>query len=205
MLYIALKRVTIYTSCPELYDGHLTIVYESGTMTHEGDISLATANPSAAFNNAEMIIITMPAILMKKLAEIILANTNNDAIIGVVPGNGGSELAFRNYIDKGNQFFGNERVPAIARLVEKGKIVRSTGYREELHVAALPKSGGSRCADFSYRLNIIKQLATFAGVSTQNIDKVMLWYKEIAIEKNEFSFSDFGITCRKDLSDFYLQ
>lgn len=131
-------EVTVYTSQPDLYDGHLNIVDDSGITTHEGDIRLATADPDAAFRNADVIIVTMPAMMMKSIADIIYEHSDSNAMIGVVPGNGGSECAFRKCIERGNVFFGIERVPAIARLVKKGKTVKSTGYRDELHVAALP-------------------------------------------------------------------
>ncbi len=140
-------EVTVYTSKPDIYERHLNIVDESGITTHEGDIKLATFDPEAAFRNAELIMVTMPAMMMKTVSKIIYEHTDSKPVIGVVPGNGGSECAFRKCIERGNVFFGIERVPAIARLVEKGKTVRSIGYREELHVAALPKKYAEECAE----------------------------------------------------------
>ena len=84
---------------------------------------------------------------MKNTAEIIYENCSKNAWIGVVPGNGGSECAFGKCIEQGNLFFAVERVPAVARLVKKGKTVRSTGYRNELHVASLPASQADKCAE----------------------------------------------------------
>lgn len=139
-------EVIVYSSKPELYDGHLNIVNEDGKTTHEGDIKLATADPETAFRDAEFIMVTVPAMMMKTIAETIYEHSNASSIIGVVPGNGGSECAFRKCIERGNVFFGIERVPAIARLIKKGKTVRSTGYRDELHVAALPKKNADMCA-----------------------------------------------------------
>lgn len=139
--------VTVYTSKPELYDGHLNIVNETGTTTHEGDIKLATADPEIAFKEADFIMVTMPATMMKTVAETIYKHSDAKSMIGVVPGNGGSECAFRKCIERGNIFFGIERVPAIARLVQKGKTVRSTGYRDELHVASLPRKNAEICAE----------------------------------------------------------
>lgn len=138
--------VTVYTSKPDVYDGHLSIVDENGISTHEGNIKLATNNPEQAFRDADFIMVTMPSTMMKSIADVIYEHTEDKPIIGVVPGNGGSECAFRKCIERGNIFFGLERVPAIARLVQKGKTVRSTGYREELHVAALPKKNAEKCA-----------------------------------------------------------
>ena len=329
-------EVIVYTSVPELFENHLVIVDDYGKITHEGNIRSATADPEIAFRGAELIMVTVPATVMKTTADIIYEHSDDRSIIGVVPGNGGSECAFCSCITRGNIFFGIERVPAIARLVQKGKIVKSTGYRDELHVAALPHKNVERCAaliqdifdintvaipnflnltmtpsnpilhttrlrtifhdwsegktynqvplfyedwtdrsselliacdkevqeiclalkeldlsfvrslrehyesptvsamtkkitsikafaglptptvkvhdgfipdlhsryftaDFSYGLSIIQQIAVFAGIKTPNIDDTMDWYRRIAIEKNEFSYTDYGIT---DLSTF---
>jgi len=335
--------VTVYTSTPEIYDGHLSIVNETGQTIHEGQIRLATSDPETAFRNADFIMVTMPATIMKPIAQTIYEHSEPGVLIGVVPGNGGSECAFRACIDRGDHFFGLERVPAIARLVKKGSVVRSTGYRGELHVAALPKKHAQQCAvlierifdikttvipnylnltltpsnpilhttrlrtlfrdwhegivydhamplfyeewddassalliacdeevqqicralpefelhfvkslrehyespdvpamtrkissieafkglktptvesgggiipdlhsryftaDFSYGLTIIKQVADFAGVKTPNIDETLAWYSKIAIEKDGFQFTDYGINSKEDLQQFYLQ
>ena len=140
-------EVTVYTSTPEIYDGHLNIIDEIGDTIHEGGIKLATANPELAFRDAEIIMVTMPSTMMKSIAEMIYDHSDSKAMIGVVPGNGGSECAFFKCIKRGNVFFGIERVPAIARLVQKGKTVKSTGYRDELHVAALPRKNAEKCAE----------------------------------------------------------
>ncbi len=139
--------VAVYTSRPELFDGHLSIVDENGAITHEGDIKTATADPEIAFRDAEFIIVTMPATMMKTIAEKVYTYAGPNSVIGVVPGNGGSECAFRKCIERGNTLFGIERVPAIARLVQKGKTVKSTGYRDELHVAALPAGNVGKCVE----------------------------------------------------------
>ena len=60
-------------------------------------------------------------------------------------------------------------------------------------------------ADFSFGLSVIQQIGIFAGVETQNIDETMNWYQKIAIEKNSFRYSDYGIMNRKDFIDFYQQ
>ena len=141
--------VTVYTSSPELYNGHLAIVDDAGNITHSGNISLATSDPEQAFQNAELILVTIPATMMSIAAGQIYSNADDKAFIGVVPGNGGRECTFKKCIERGNTFFAIERVPAIARLIEKGRVVRSTGYRKELHVAAIPGSKATQCAEIS--------------------------------------------------------
>lgn len=335
-------EVTIYTSKPELFDMHLNIVDETGAVTHAGNIKSSTFDPKEAFCNAELIIVTLPATMMSTIAETIYRYSSSNAVIGVVPGSGGSECAFRKCIERGNTFFGIERVPAIARLIQKGKTVKSTGYRDELHISAFPHQKADECAkligsifdkkttvipnylnltlmpsnpilhttrlrtlfndwhegvvykrvplfyeewndasselliacddelqkicralpefdlqyvrslrlhyesmtaqamtnkissipafkglssptvkvdgglipdlhsryftaDFSYGLSIIKQVAVFACVDTPNIDETLDWYKRIALNKDKFCFSDYGINNIEDLRQFYCQ
>ena len=335
-------EVIIYTSNPDVFSRHLNIVDENGKTTHEGDIQFATKDSEKAFRNADLIIVTMPPTMMKSIAEMIYAQSDEKTMIGVVPGNGGGECAFGKCIERGNIFFGIERVPAIARLIKKGETVKSTGYRDELHVSSLPIANVKKCceimedifdmpckaipnflnltmtpsnpilhttrlrtlfenyepgvtynsvplfyeewndasshlliacdeevqeicralpgfhleyvkslrvhyesltaetmtkkicsipafknlatptiekdgklipdlhsryftADFSYGLTIIKQIADFAGVNTPNINETMQWYKNIAIETEEFCFEDFGIIDMPSFEKFYLR
>ena len=335
-------EVTVFTSVPELFEKHLNIVDEKGITTHEGEIKCATASPEMAFSDAELIFVTIPAMVMQEFASTIYLYSKPSALICVVPGNGGSECAFRKCIERGNIFFGLERVPAIARLVKKGETVKSIGYREELHVASIPAAKVQCCceliravfeiptkavptflnltltpsnpilhttrlrtvfgdykpgrvykslplfyeewddkssklllacdeevqrickalpeyrlecvkslrehyesqtaeamtkkissiaafkglttptvrvegglipdlhsryftADFSFGLTIIQQVADMFDVATPNIDATMQWYKEIAIEKSEFRFEEYGIKDRLSFAAFYLK
>lgn len=139
--------VIIYTSTPKVFIKHLKIVDDNGTTTHEGDIAFATNNPDKAFSETDLIIVTLPPMLMQGVAEIIYKYCKAKTIIGVVPGYGGCECAFRKCIEKGNIFFGIERVPAIARLEKRGQTVKSTGYRDELHISSLPFEYVEECAE----------------------------------------------------------
>ena len=74
-------EVTVYTSCPELYDGHLNIVNEAGETTHQGEIRLATYDPEKAFRDADIIMITMPATMMRKLSgKILVSKKRTDSL-----------------------------------------------------------------------------------------------------------------------------
>ena len=334
-------EVIVYTSQPQLYNQALYIVDDNGITTHQGNIKQATRDPFIAFHEADLILVTVPAMVMKSIAKTIFEYTGEEAIIGVVPGNGGSECAFKKCIERGNVFFGIERVPAIARLVQKGKIVKSTGYRDELHIASFPKDKAAMCADiiggifdmktkvipnflnltmtpsnpilhtsrlyslfsewhegityktvplfyeewddqsskllfacdaevqdichalhgfelqyvkslkehyeshtvdamtkkissiqsfkgiktpmvnvgdgfvpdlhsryftadFSYGLSIIRQIAVFANVNVPTIDRILCWYDQIAVEKDKFDFSEYGIVNSDDFRKFYM-
>ncbi len=138
-------EVTMVTSKPEVFCKHLTIVDEKGSITHAGDIYQATNDPTIGYGDADFIMVTLPANMMRGCATDIYKYSRIKAIIGVVPGNGGSECAFHQSIERGNTFFLIERVPAIARLIEKGKCVKSIGYRKELHISSLPSAKVGEC------------------------------------------------------------
>lgn len=344
MVHCAAKghEVTAYTSRPEIFSNHLNTVDDDGKTSLEGDIVCATYDAKEAFSDADFIVVTLPSTMMRGIGRTIFEYSRPDALICAVPGNGGSECAFAKCIERGNTFFALERVPAVARLVEKGRTVRSVGYRSELYAAAIPSACVDECckliesiydipckpipnflnltmtpsnpilhttrlrtifkdyepgvvydtlplfyedwndessellircdeevqnicralpefrlefvrslrihyesptveamtkkissipafkglttpsiaveggfipdlhsryftADFSFGLTIIKQIAEFAGVETPHIDELMAWYGRIALERDSFSYADYGIASRDDLKKFYLR
>lgn len=139
-------EVTISTSNPKLFEKHLSVIDQDGNILHEGDITCATNDPKKAFSDADMIMITMPPTMMIPLAEVIYEHASKDALIGFVPGNGGFELAFKDCIERGNVLFGIDRVPAIARIKDRGKSVTCSGYKDKLFIGALPADKTEMCS-----------------------------------------------------------
>lgn len=131
-------QVMLFTSKPERFHSHLYIVDDKGMTIHEGDIVGATSDADKAFGDADIIFVTVPAFCMKDVADKVYPYMEAGTKIGLIPGTGGGECAFRKCLEKGVVLFGLQRVPSVARLVEYGKSVCATGYRKELHVAALP-------------------------------------------------------------------
>lgn len=132
------NRVIMYSSKPERFCKHLSIVDSMGTVIHEGDIWDATSSAERAFADADIIFVTVPAFGMKAVANQVLPYIKKGVKIGLIPGTGAGEHVFGECINKGATIFGLQRVPSVARLVEYGKSVRAVGYRKELHIAALP-------------------------------------------------------------------
>lgn len=132
-------HVTIYTANPERFQHYLSIVNETGAIICKCKIADITNNPEQAFQNADIIFVTVPAFAMKNAADIIYPHIKKDVKIGLIPGTGAGEWAFRECLKKHAVLFGMQRVPSVARLVRYGQSVRATGYRKELHVAALPQ------------------------------------------------------------------
>lgn len=93
--------VTVYTSAPEVFETRLTIVDEDGRITHQGEICRAADDPVTALADADAVFVMFPSALMQRAADDVYAYCKKDALIGVVPGNGGSECAFRKCIEKG--------------------------------------------------------------------------------------------------------
>lgn len=140
--------VIMYTSRPNDISNKLYVVDENNKVIHRGIISQATNDPKIAFENADVVFITMPATMMKVNAERIYPYVYNQMKICLVPGIGGGECAFKKCIDKGATLFALQRVPSVARLVEYGRVTRVVGYRNELFVAAIPHKETEWCRCF---------------------------------------------------------
>lgn len=137
--------VTVYSSKPEKINKHLSIVNEKDEVIHSGEIYKATSDEEQAFLGAELVLVTMPATMMKQNAKKIEPYANEKMKIGLFPGTGGGECAFGECIRKGAVLFGVQRVPSVARLVEYGKCVRAIGYRDEMFVSAIPNRKTEEC------------------------------------------------------------
>lgn len=135
----------MFTSKPQKFRKHLTVVDQDGKIIHEGNLDLATNDAEKAFRSAELVLVTVPSFAMEKAAKMMLPFLKPGVMIGIIPGNGGGEVAFKYAIEKGAIVFGLQRVPSVARLVEYGKSVRAIGYRNTLYVAALPKKYTQQC------------------------------------------------------------
>lgn len=140
-----MHQVVIFTSKPERFSKHLIIEDRDGNITHEGEIVSATSDEKVAFQYADVVLVTTPAYCMKDVAKKLYPYIHSGMKIGLIPGTGGGECIFRKCMDKGAVIFGLQRVPGVARLTEYGKRVCATGYRKELHVAALPGCYTEEC------------------------------------------------------------
>lgn len=148
--------VTIFTSKPECFIENIEIVDEDDNELLIGKSIKATNNEDEAFSKADIIFITYPAFSMDDIATKILKYAKHGLKIGIIPGTGGGECAFKECINKGATVFGLQRVPSVARLIEKGKKVKAVGYRNELFVASLPKKDVEEIANLIEHIFNIK-------------------------------------------------
>lgn len=145
-------RVTIYTSKPKSFEKDLVIVNENGRVIHKGRIARAVMEPEEAFTQADIIFVTVPAHCISGIADKIYPHIKKGVKIGLIPGSGGGECAFKECAEKGAVIFGLQRVPSVARLVRYGSSVCATGYRERLHAAALPSKEAQGCCEILGRI-----------------------------------------------------
>lgn len=138
-------RVTVFSAQCDRIERELSIVDKDGSILLTGEIACATADPELAVGKAELIFVTAPAFYMERVAQWVEPYVQPGAMIGLIPGTGGGECAFRGCIDKGCVVFGLQRVPSVARLVTYGKTVCATGYRDALHLAAIPGKATREC------------------------------------------------------------
>lgn len=139
-------QVNVYSSKPEAYSGTLTIVDESGSVVCEGIVSKITADLGKAVSDCDIVFITLPSFMFEELAKKLLPYASRKMKIGVIPGTGGAEFAFRECVQAGATLFGLQRVPCVARLREYGRTVCVEGKRDKLHLAAIPKEESSEMA-----------------------------------------------------------
>ncbi len=139
-------QTIIYTSKPKCFSQELTILDEQMNKVMASTVD-ATDNVELACKGASVIFVTLPAFMMADIAKKMLPFVNRGAWIGLIPGTGGGECAFKPYVDKGCVVFGIQRVPSVARLYEYGKSVKATGYRTKLHLAAIPNGNTQECCN----------------------------------------------------------
>lgn len=131
-------NVSVFCSKAESVSKTLNIVDSNGNTTLSGDIAIATSDAATAFRDADLIFVTVPAFAMKSYSKKIIPHLKKQAIICLTPGTGGAEFAFKSAVEKNCVIIGLQRVPSVARLVEYGKTVCASGYRDELFCASIP-------------------------------------------------------------------
>lgn len=146
----------IYTSVSDMFVPDICIVDEHDNIILTGKNIRVTSDAKTAFIDCDYIFITYPAFMLDTIARILLPFAHKKMCIGIIPGTGGGECAFMEHIAKGTTVFGMQRVPSVARLIEKGKKVRAVGYRDKLYVASIPVARA---------LSIASDISDFLGIA----------------------------------------
>lgn len=156
--------VTVFGSKPDAVSNELTVINKNDEVIHSGTIEKATSDKQEAFDGVDLIFVTMPAPMMKMIAQKIEPYAGVGMKICLLPGTGGGECAFEGCIERGAVLFGTQRVPSVVRSIVYGRVVRAVGYRDQMYVSAVPKSETEACC------YIIQELT---GINTSALPNYM--------------------------------
>lgn len=131
-------EVTLYTSKPERWKKEIQIYSPEDKLLRAGVLVQITNSMREAMESAEILFVTVPAPLFQKLGEAMLPFAGKGQKIGIIPGSGGAEYAFRGLMERGCILFGFQRVHSIARLKKRGESVYELGRKAGLKLGALP-------------------------------------------------------------------
>lgn len=131
-------EVTIRTSRPEQFSKELEAYNKDNQLIYKGTISVVTNNWKTAIEGADVVWVTVPPQLFIKTAEAMEPYVSKGQMVGIVPGAGAAEFAFKSIIEKDVRFFGLARVPSIARIKEIGKSSFLLGPAPELLIGSIP-------------------------------------------------------------------
>jgi len=145
-------RVSVFSSQPYKFDREIFIISSCNQIILRGMITMCSDDIESVMLNADLVFVTHPAFMFSNTAKLIEPFVQDGMKIGIIPGTGGAEFAFRNCIDKGAVLFGLQRVPAVARLVEYGRTVCVEGKRDSLFLSSIPIQNVDEIAEFMSEL-----------------------------------------------------
>lgn len=131
-------EVTIHTSRPAGWAENIAVYDRDDSFLFSARLAAVTDDLASALASAELVFVTLPAEHFPGLAARLRPYIRTGQYLGFVPGAGGAEFAFRDFMEKGLRLFGLQRVHSIARLRERGRAVAMLGRKPDLQVATLP-------------------------------------------------------------------
>lgn len=132
------NEVTIQTSKPEKFSKELEVYTKDEELLFKASVSKVTKDWKEAIEDAELIWVTVPPQMFCETAASMESYVVEGQMVGMIPGAGAAEFAFRPLIEKGIKFFGLARVPSIARVKEVGKSAYMLGAAPELLIGSIP-------------------------------------------------------------------
>ncbi|MEQ8966781.1 MAG: NAD/NADP octopine/nopaline dehydrogenase family protein [Azospirillaceae bacterium] len=139
-------RVRVLTRRPEAWSPRLGLIYLDRAEL-EGRLALATGDPRAAVEGADMVVLTVPFFARPATLRAIAPWLEPGAAVGAFPGFGGFHWVARDILGAERTIFGLQRVPYVRRLVAYGRLVYVTGIRPRLYLAASPTSAAPDLAE----------------------------------------------------------
>ena len=131
-------KVTIQTSKPDRFSKKLEAYDKEDKLVYSGELANVTSDWKEAIDGADVVWVTVPPQLFIETAKKMEPYVGKGQMIGIIPGAGAAEFAFKGIIEKGARFFGLARVPSIARIKEYGKSSYLLGPAPELLIGSIP-------------------------------------------------------------------
>lgn len=131
-------EVSLLTSKPGRFREVLSVWNEDEKREYSGKLQRISDCAAEVLPGAQVVVVTLPAFLMPAFAQSSLSYMAPGTILVVMPGYGGAEFIFQKHMQKGVFLVGFQRVPAVYRLIEYGRISKLSGRRAELLYAAMP-------------------------------------------------------------------
>ena len=139
--------VILHTSKASIFRSQIRIVedrreYDSKSFTATDDLKYALCH-----RRPGLIIVTVPANGLGVLSERMSRYVQPESVILFMPGIGGVEYMFSQYIRRGITLLGMQRIPAVYRVVEPGAKVRVSGKRKSgLFIGGIPSEKAEQYA-----------------------------------------------------------
>lgn len=140
-------KVILYSTKAKMFNGRIIITEDDREYVSEPFSVTENLQQAVCNNTASLIIITVPANGLRKIAEEMLLYIHPESILLFMPGTGGVEYIFSEYIRRGIVLLGLQRIPAVYRLIERGKAVRVSGRRKSsLFLGGIPSKEAEKYA-----------------------------------------------------------
>lgn len=161
------QEVTIHTSKPERFSHEIEVYTKTDEVLFKGTVAKVTSDWKEAVEGADLVWVTVPPQLFIETASHMEPYVSKGQMIGIIPGAGAAEFAFRALIEKEIRFFGLARVPSIARVKEYGKSVYMLGPAPELLIGSIPaKNSAQICEEIQPLFQIIcRPVANYLAIA----------------------------------------
>lgn len=155
-------KVLMYTTKIDKWNKDIEVFNAEEKLLYTGTISVITNSMREAMEWSDIVFVTVPAHILKNIAKNMYTYVDKQHKIGIIPGTGGAEFAFREIIKKGCVLFGLQRVHSVARLKEYGKSVYECGKRDCLKLSTIPSGKKDEICE------IVKKLFEMPCVTVSN-------------------------------------
>lgn len=142
-------RVNVLTSNKEGFGEYVDSFNVQNQVTTRGKLNKVSENAADVIPDADMVIFTVPSHIYRLYIDSVYESVSEGAVIGFIPGTGGVEFLFRDYIEKKNcLLFGSQRVPSGTKVEKRGSLVHALDQRRDMRIASLPHSVNADVCDF---------------------------------------------------------